>query len=41
MFKISNGHAPDYLRELSPQKHEVMSQYSTVTKIKFTFQEAD
>ena len=32
MYKICNGHAPDYLRELFPQKHEAMSQYNTRNK---------
>jgi hypothetical protein len=32
MFKICNGHAPDYLSELFPQKHEDGSQYNTRNK---------
>jgi hypothetical protein len=29
MFEICNGYAPDYLREVFPQKHEARSQYNT------------
>ena len=32
MFKICNGHAPDYLSKLFPQKHETRSQYNTRNK---------